>query len=122
MKVKCETCGQFFSNKHTLKKHIKVKHTESSSNNLIYKCSSCDKKFKIGRRLKEHFQHVHENNPNYVCELCKKGFTLPGLMEKHKVTVHLDTKDKNVTLVTKHLAAWSTLKNIYVEFMREQNI
>ena len=59
-------CGKFFSNKFSLRRHIKSNHTRTSP---IFRCmvESCSKQFKNRNGLEEHQKsHAYISNIFYV--------------------------------------------------------
>ena len=60
-----------FNEKYVLKKHLLYVH----KSDRCYKCSRCDKGFKIKAELDRHLRNVHERVKNHKCNLCEKAFT-----------------------------------------------
>ena len=55
--LKCEFCGNSFSEEGTLEKHIHKIHEARKYHN----CKCCDNFFSEGGKLKKHIQKVHDN-------------------------------------------------------------
>ena len=90
----CEQCGNKYSSKNKVKKHILKVHLEEVEPEDIkkhivhkkvsggkFKCEHCSKKFSCEERLKEHIKRHHKerNQPQsgdgeLECELCGKHF------------------------------------------------
>ena len=75
--LKCEFCGNSFSEEGTLEKHIHKIHEARKYHN----CKCCDNFFSEGGKLKKHIQKVHDNEKMNVakslqitklnCDICK---------------------------------------------------
>ena len=66
----CPSCGNCFSSKRALQKHISNVH-EGQKN---FKCDKCGKGFGDQGYLKRHIAAVHEGSRNYNCEICGKTY------------------------------------------------
>ncbi|XP_069361245.1 uncharacterized protein [Maniola hyperantus] len=70
----CEVCGK---NTRNL-----VTHMESHSNDKIYSCEICQKKFKFKSGVILH-KAIHATTPKKTCEVCGKNFFIMAQYRKH---------------------------------------
>ena len=98
---------------------------EVGQNRIPPKCEICDKEFKNNKRLKNHFniihnfkkecqnsqnqltmhlKSVHANKKDHKCESCRKLFTNAGNLKKHINTVQIT----NVSHVERHFLKHGT--------------
>lgn len=75
----CYLCSATFSDSGYLSTHLRQVHSE-----LKIECPKCDKIFKTNKRLRCHFQTVHEENKPFLCEICNKRFSA-----RHRLNIHL---------------------------------
>ena len=106
----CETCGNIFTHKFSLSKHIKNVHSKqpcslcgkmfpgyrlkshidavhTEDHLKPFPCSICPKGFAEEKRLKNHM-NIHTGNKPYLCKYCNRGFADDGNMKKHEKTAH----------------------------------
>ena len=105
----CKSCGKCFTQKSSLKTHVKTVHklfeSESCSESFIQAnvfknhikamhkkvklktCDSCDKSFSTPIGLKLHKRTVHEKI-RFDCNLCEKSFTQTTCLRIHKESIH----------------------------------
>ena len=69
----CNQCAKSFSERGTLKRHIKSAHE-----NVRYNCDKCDKSFAQNGDLNRHIKFVHEIL-RYNCDLCKQSFSFSSI-------------------------------------------
>ena len=79
----CSYCGKISPNKDALRSHIKYVHL----NQLIHKCSLCDKAFKKAVTLKEHMAS-HTGSVLYTCTYCPKTFNSNANRHSHRKKAH----------------------------------
>ncbi|XP_055627776.1 transcription factor grauzone-like [Toxorhynchites rutilus septentrionalis] len=88
--IVCGTCGKRSPNTHALKKHIQDQHTKGR----IHQCSLCDKSFKQALVLKEHMA-THTGQQLYSCAYCGKEFRSSGNLHSHRKKAHPDEWQEN---------------------------
>lgn len=76
--LKCEECDYSTSNKHYLKQHVDLVHSDVRP----YKCPFCDYAGKRSHSLKEHLV-VHSSDRPYECHLCNATFRKKGHLTNH---------------------------------------
>ncbi|XP_050311642.1 zinc finger protein 721-like [Anthonomus grandis grandis] len=81
----CDTCGQGFTEKSKLLKHIRV-----HKGDLPFVCQWCDKRFPQKDYLKTH-ERVHTREKPYSCEFCGKCF---GFSASFKVHIRTHTGER----------------------------
>jgi len=86
-KVVCKDCGQKFSSKTGLFKHMKLKHTDQKSK--PFKCDSCDKRFAYASSLVSH-KLLHTVGKPYECEFCEYAAAQKGNLKTHRLSKHKD--------------------------------
>lgn len=75
--VVCEQCGKTYANNNALLTHVKISHTEKTSN----PCSKCSKTFSTRKKLSSHYVTVHaEKSP---CDQCGQMIALGPSMKLH---------------------------------------
>lgn len=82
---KCTFCFKTMANDQGLRKHIKEIH---STEELLWPCPSCPKKFYIERDLVLH-KVVHE--VKRICELCGKNYSSSKALKRH-IETHSEVK------------------------------
>ncbi|NXT20800.1 PRD15 protein, partial [Syrrhaptes paradoxus] len=76
---KCEECAKLFSRKESLKQHVSYKH---SRNEYRYKCTTCEKAFRIESALE--FHNCRTDDKTFQCEMCFRFFSTNSNLSKHK--------------------------------------
>ena len=77
---KCDICGNAFSQKGHLKRHI-LTHTGEKH----FKCDICGKEFSQRGQLQRHnLTHTGENS--FKCNICGKAFSVRGNLKRHILT------------------------------------
>ena len=59
-------CGENYSTKYSLKKHISAIHTHSDSE---IQCEMCAKRFKSANALGNHTTIIHDNIKQHKCDI-----------------------------------------------------
>ena len=109
----CQECGQSFSSKNKMERHIKTihedikdftceycrkeltsshglkSHIESIHMGIKHKCPHCENDYSTQQALKKHVQTTHSQDTCYICNQCGKSFPTSGRLENHKY-VHED--------------------------------
>ncbi len=76
----CRICDYVMGNQSNMKRHILLKHQDSS-----YKCDRCDNKFADRGRLLKHIRVIHEGPGAYVCLACGRRFKSQRGFEFHQM-------------------------------------
>merc|ERR1712122_228414 len=66
----CHHCGQAYSKKETLKRHLAKKHNEGAPIERKYKCDQCEKSYEVLENLKIHVATNHDKTISYQCPIC----------------------------------------------------
>jgi uncharacterized Zn-finger protein len=88
----CSLCGQCFTQKNGMEKHISVVHEGKKP----FKCTICDKNFGRKSHMQLHISAVHEEKKPFKCSLCMEGFTRKKNMQRHISSVHENEKSASV--------------------------
>ena len=81
-KHKCDSCGKFFPQAGTLRKHMLIHEGQRN-----HKCDTCGKSFTRVGTLKTHMA-THEGQRNFKCGSCGKSFTQSGTLNSHIKAIH----------------------------------
>uniref|UniRef100_A0A1B0APQ5 Transcription factor grauzone n=1 Tax=Glossina palpalis gambiensis TaxID=67801 RepID=A0A1B0APQ5_9MUSC len=79
----CKDCGKIAPSAQALRCHKKYVHQAERK----YKCSICDKAFKVAIVLKEHMA-AHTGEDLYQCPYCPKTFKVSSNMHHHRKKSH----------------------------------
>ncbi len=77
-RYKCDACGESFSKKIDLSRHMRT-HTGET----LHQCHLCERSCSTKNNLKKHIQQVHTNQRPYKCHVCGKGFIANNVLEQH---------------------------------------
>ncbi|XP_063218755.1 zinc finger protein 615-like [Bacillus rossius redtenbacheri] len=103
-KFHCDTCNYLTYSKLILEKHVR-KHLVKTE---CYKCTICDKKFRISACLKIHMKR-HTNQRDFPCDICEyKAFTKTEI--KLHMTVHSGEKNSVCHICGKAFTKESSLR------------
>uniref|UniRef100_A0A1Q3F428 C2h2-type zn-finger protein n=1 Tax=Culex tarsalis TaxID=7177 RepID=A0A1Q3F428_CULTA len=79
--VQCDECGQILKDKYSLKQHRKCRHSQEK----VYSCSICHRKFKWKHTLSVHLR-VHTNERPFGCSYCERKFAHLTDKNRHELT------------------------------------
>ena len=101
MKKECELCNKLYSQHSTNSSHDDMEENVNGGGKKSFKCCSCNKTFRPGKKLKIHIRSVHTSTKNDVnkkrqkCNLCGKSC---NKLEKHlKVAHNMGIKKEKTT-------------------------
>ncbi|XP_072288698.1 zinc finger protein 131 [Eucyclogobius newberryi] len=73
---------------------VDVVEVQISQVDNIYRCSNCNRSFKLYYHLKQHMKaHVGSVEKPHVCAHCGKAYTREGALKQHVSMFHYDTDD-----------------------------
>ncbi|OXA45042.1 PR domain zinc finger protein 5 [Folsomia candida] len=75
-------CEKTFQNKQHVSRHVSAEHAE---NPVRFRCTLCEKEFKLGMQLEQHIP-THTTEKPYNCATCGKSYALRGNMIRHEKT------------------------------------
>lgn len=87
---KCEFCGSSFTNRFSLRNHVRNVHTHPKD----FKCDTCQIHFKTKYNLKNHMRtHIplQERTLTHICEICGKAFDNKSYLKQH-LRIHTKTQ------------------------------
>ena len=87
--LKCPDCEVAFSQKCSLKTHVRIVHDK-----VKQACPHCEKSFCQGS-LKTHILAVHDKI-KFNCNFCKESYSEKKELWAHAKAVHLPTKEKQL--------------------------
>nr|XP_045608984.1 uncharacterized protein LOC123764831 [Procambarus clarkii]XP_045608990.1 uncharacterized protein LOC123764831 [Procambarus clarkii] len=85
----CETCGQRFTVRSDLMRHLNTVH----SNLRPYDCDLCGEKFATSDALRYHRNKTHSTVLHY-CEYCNKSYKWKGELRTHIQRNHMEHKER----------------------------
>ena len=83
----CDICGETFQDIHSLRGHVKRRH----SGRPLVECKYCKKKV-VKECLRNHIRTYHERDERFVCPNCNKAFSGGYALRYHIKTVHMNFK------------------------------
>uniref|UniRef100_A0A1I8NW37 Protein krueppel n=1 Tax=Stomoxys calcitrans TaxID=35570 RepID=A0A1I8NW37_STOCA len=83
--VCCELCGNSFSNRHLMNKHMKIHRQEKS-----HECEICLKRFITACNLQAHMR-IHTGEKPFECKFCGRRFTDRSTQIRHE-RIHTNEK------------------------------
>ena len=81
----CKVCGEYFSTKRSLSKHMKKEHKDEKPKS--FKCDSCDKQFSHASSLVSH-KLLHTAGKCFKCEFCDYASAQKGNLKAHRIRRH----------------------------------
>jgi len=113
--VECNVCGQRLCNQGTLNVHLRI-HT----NELPFKCDTCQKRFRGSNDLKSHIQRIHTRKRPYRCEICgSRQFTKQALTVHRKT--HLTVKPHSCQFCGKGFCHFGNLRLHIIRHIGEKH-
>ena len=70
----CKECLRSFSHKSNLMSHNKSQHLKNHTEEKLFQCDSCDKRWTTSSKLTEH-KRIHTGEKPFQCTHCDKRFT-----------------------------------------------
>ncbi|CRK94965.1 CLUMA_CG008453, isoform A [Clunio marinus] len=113
----CDICGESFSTKDKIWKHVILFHMrrrEFLNKKKSFMCEICALNFKTITTLKNHQDALHGDKPNIVCPHCGKEFKLQKKLRIHIRRIH----DFQESLVTCEICGKSVKSFYYKAHMR----
>ena len=112
--LQCTTCNKFFSNKDSLKSHIRKVHVTKDHN-----CEICVRSFKIRDALIRHIKYVHEGTRDQNCEKCGKTFKGISKLNIHMKSVHDGMRTEPCQFCGKTFAGKGDVLKKHIRFVHE---
>ncbi|XP_069671788.1 zinc finger protein 568-like isoform X2 [Periplaneta americana] len=91
----CDECGQVFSGKKPLRKHVKEQHIPAE--NI---CEFCGAHYQIKSQLEVH-RRLHTNEKPFICETCGISFHFKKELLRHRRSSHNQIKSLTCTICNK---------------------
>lgn len=74
--------------------NVEVVEVQISEVDNLFRCSKCDRGFKLYYHLKQHLKtHVGSLEKPHVCIHCGKAYTREGALKQHIGTFHFDAEE-----------------------------
>ncbi|MEQ2157403.1 hypothetical protein GOODEAATRI_001504 [Goodea atripinnis] len=74
--------------------NVEVVEVQISQGDNIFRCSKCDRSFKLYYHLKQHLKtHLGSMEKPHVCNHCGKAYTREGALKQHISTFHFDAEE-----------------------------
>ena len=99
---KCDQCDLTFSERKTMREHMRV-HTGERP----FLCAHCPKSFKRVSELNHHIKG-HTGETKHTCDICGRGFRRQSELLRH-VTLHTDERPHNCPVCGKDFRSWSSM-------------
>ena len=125
----CQICGNSFSKKQHINRHIAAVHDRKKP----HKCGVCPSTFTEVAKLRKHIANVHEGKKPHKCEVCPSSFSEGGTLRQHIKSIHEETwqdmverfikegRRINVKFAIHIFQPRRILLTILLEFMKKRN-
>ena len=90
----CDICGNQFTRKFNLEKHLNTIHGQE----LTVNCKYCNINI-VKSRLQNHIDSVHKDK-KFVCVNCDKKYSYKGDLKKHKCRVSQSYSISILTIIS----------------------
>ncbi|XP_055711886.1 zinc finger protein ZFP2-like [Phlebotomus papatasi] len=110
----CPICGQEYSTKQNLRRHIEDIHEKikKAKGKDSYQCNMCDKTFKNHYFLTKH-RMIHSASKKNVCPHCNQVYSTKQNLRRHIEDIHEKLRNHLCTICGKGFAQITTLKSHY---------
>ena len=109
----CDLCKISFSERGSLKHHIKVIHKgERTEPKKKFQCPHCENErfFGCSGDLKRHVNAIHLKLKPFQCDLCQVSFSEKGTLKHHIEVIHIGEKNYSCSHCDRKFAGKNTLK------------
>lgn len=100
---KCDQCDLTFSERKTMREHMRV-HTGERP----FLCAHCPKSFKRVSELNHHIKG-HTGETKHTCDVCGRGFRRQSELQRH-ATLHTDERPHNCPVCGKDFRSFSSMR------------
>ncbi|GAB0094060.1 hypothetical protein DMENIID0001_092810 [Sergentomyia squamirostris] len=110
----CPICGQEYSTKQNLRRHIEDIHdkVKKSKGKESYQCNMCEMMFKNHYFLTKH-RAIHHTSRKNVCPHCNQVYSTKQNLRRHVEDIHEKLRNHLCTICGKGFAQITTLKSHY---------